>query len=642
MGMTMTLAMGALTLLALAGRAFVAPTSATAAGATNGAVNARSAAGPTAPPCQPPVLNRSAALAKGGVTVSPAPDSRAATAQTQISFLGPPAGELRSVRVSGSRSGSHTGRLLAYSQNDGASFVPDAPFTPGETVTVRARLRTGKRTTGFGWRFEVRMPAPNPAPAGHHRAPSATAAVQHFHSAPQLEPPTVTVTTPATQPAPGYLFLSPEQPPVQSGPMIIDDNGELVWFAPLGAGEQAQNLAVQSYLGQPVLTYWERVERGGAFVGQDEILDEHYQTIAQVSAGNGIATDTHELTLTPRGTALLTANESVLCDLAPVGGPADGAALAGVVQEIDVKTGLVMMQWCALDHVPLSSARVSARPTSATTPFDPFHLNSIATMPDGSLVISARNTWAVYDVNARTGQIRWRFGGPHSSFRRVHMSAPAFQHDVRPLSGDEFTVFDNGGSPFVHPQSRGLVLRLNLARHTATVVHSFKHHSPSLRAGSQGSVEAFAPGRYLIGWGQAPYFSEYDSSGHLLFDAHLPPGEQLYRVLRFPWEGSPAQPPAAALSPSESGRVTVWASWNGATGVQAWRVLEGSSTGTLQPVADSSRTGFETAIDAPAPSAGEVVVAQALGSGEQVLGSSPPIGSGNPANGGTAPGATSE
>jgi Arylsulfotransferase (ASST) len=641
--MTVTLAIGALTLLALAGRAFVASTSATAAGWANGAVHARSAASPSAPRCQPPVLNRSAALAKGQVTVSPTPGSTAATEQTQISFLGPPAGELRSVRVSGSRSGPHAGRLLAYSQNDGASFVPDVPFTPGETVTVRAQLHTGKRTIGFGWRFEVRMPAPQPAPAGHRRAPSATSSVQHFHSAPQLEPPTVTVTKPSTQPAPGYLFLSPEQPPVQSGPMIVDDNGELVWFAPLQPGEQAQNPAVQSYLGQPVLTYWERVHtESGDFVSQYEILDEHYQTIAQVRAGNGIATDTHDLRLTPQGTALLTANESLLCDLAPVGGPAYGAVLAGMVQEIDVKTGLVMMQWCALDHVPLSSARVSAGPTSATRPFDPFHLNSIATMTDGSLLISARNTWAVYDVNAHTGKIRWRFGGPHSSFRRVHLSVPAFQHDVRPLSGDEFTVFDNGGSPFVHPQSRGLVLRLDLARHRATVVHSFKHHSPSLRAGSQGSVEAPAPGRYLIGWGQAPYFSEYDSSGHLLFDAHLPQGEQLYRVLRFPWEGSPTQPPAAALSPSENGRVTVWASWNGATGVQAWRVLEGSSTSTLQPVADSNSTGFETAIDAPAPSTGELVVVQAIGPGEQVLGTSPPLGSGTPASGGTAPQATSE
>jgi Arylsulfotransferase (ASST) len=636
--MAITLAVGALTLLVLASRAPGASTNAIAAGWANGAINARSASSTIAPRCQPSVLNRSAALAKGQVTVSPAPSSRAATAQTQISFLGPPAGELRSVQVRGSRSGTHTGQLLPYSQNDGASFLPDAPFTPGETVTVRAQLRTSKRTIGFGWRFEVRMPAPQPAPAGHQRAPSATDSVQHFHSAPQLEPPTVTVTTPSAQPAPGYLFLSPEQPPLQSGPMILDDNGNLVWFAPLKPGEQAENLAVQSYLGQPVLTYWEHVRaENGGFVSQDEMLDEHYQTIAQISAGNGIATDTHDLRLTAQGTAVLTANESLLCDLAPVGGPVYGAVLAGMVQEIDVKTGLVMMQWCALDHVPLSSARISAKPTSATRPFDPFHLNSIATLTDGSWLISARNTWAVYHVNPHTGKIGWRFGGPHSSFRKVRMSAPAFQHDVRPLAGDEFTVFDNGGAPFVHPQSRGLVLRLDLARHRATVVHSFRHHSPPLRAGSQGSVQAPASGRYLIGWGQVPYFSEYDSSGHLLFDAYLPRGEQLYRVLRFPWEGSPTQPPAVALSPARKGRTTVWASWNGATGVQAWRVLEGSSTSTLQPVADSNRTGFETAIKAPAPSAGEVLVVQALGPNEQVLGASSPAGSATPAVAGAAP-----
>jgi hypothetical protein len=43
--------------------------------------------------------------------------------------------------------------------------------------------------------------------------------------------------------------------------------------------------------------------------------------------------------------------------------------------------------------------------------------------------------------------------------------------------------------------------------------------------------------------------------------------------------------------------VTVYASWNGATGVSRWQVLAGPNAGKLKPVRTVSRTGFETAIE---------------------------------------------
>jgi hypothetical protein len=42
--------------------------------------------------------------------------------------------------------------------------------------------------------------------------------------------------------------------------------------------------------------------------------------------------------------------------------------------------------------------------------------------------------------------------------------------------------------------------------------------------------------------------------------------------------------------------VTVYASWNGATGVSRWQVLAGPSAHKLKPVRTVARTGFETAI----------------------------------------------
>ena len=73
------------------------------------------------------------------VAVSPLPGAYDASPYTQVSLLGTPASALSAISVSGSSSGPHSGSLVAYSQGDGASFVPSNPFQPGETVTVAVK-----------------------------------------------------------------------------------------------------------------------------------------------------------------------------------------------------------------------------------------------------------------------------------------------------------------------------------------------------------------------------------------------------------------------------------------------------------------------------------------------------------------------
>ena len=76
-----------------------------------------------------------------------------------------------------------------------------------------------------------------------------------------------------------------------------------------------------------------------------------------------------------------------------------------------------MYAWPSFDHVPLSNSYTSAAPTSRGEPFDYFHINSIDTERDGDLLVNSRNTWAAYDVDPKTGQVRWPLGGKHSSFK---------------------------------------------------------------------------------------------------------------------------------------------------------------------------------------------------------------------------------
>jgi hypothetical protein len=570
-----------------------------------------------APTCSPAALDGSALL-RGRVTVSPMPGSRDASPQTQISFLGVPAGQLRVRDVRGTVSGSHSGRMLAYSEGDGASFVPARPFAEGERVTVHAVLHAHGVRRQLLDTFAVAEQDPlSAAPERIHTGRAGEA--QSFRSRPDLRPPVVTVTTSSARVGAGDVFVAPYTGPGQAGPMILDGSGNVVWFKPLPGHAAATNFAVQQYAGRPVLTWWQGDATVHGFgLGTDVIDDSSYRKVASVHAGNGLQADLHEFRLTPRGTALITAYDPIACDLRSVGGAADGAVTDGVLQEVDVRTGLVRMQWTSLGHVGLWESYEHPA-SSRESPFDYFHINSINVDPGGSLLVSARNTWTVYDIDARSGRIVWRLGGRDSSFAEPSGARTAWQHDPRELPDGTISVFDNGSSPTVHGQSRGLVLRV--AGGKASVVSQFTH-TPGLIAESQGNMQQLANGDWFIGWGQVPAFSEFGPEGSLLFDAHLPAFDQSYRSFRFSWSGTPSHRPAFAYQPPGGGPATVYASWNGATALAAWRVLAGPAAGSLAAVAQGPNTGFETVIALPAGTVGPDVAVQALDAAGNVLATS--------------------
>ena len=573
----------------------------------------------TAPRCVPSALNRSDVLPGTSIEASPLPDSLVANPRTQISLLGVPSNELANVTVSGSRSGSHPGRLEAYSQGDGASFVPNTPFTEGERVTVTGDVISGGHATR--WRFGFTVDEPDPIPTGGPGHPPAGTKgdVQHFVSRPDLTPPTIWVTTDSPEAAPGYIMTAPYSGPGQHGPMIFDSTGQLVWFDPLPANAWATNLQVQQYEGKPVLTFWQGyIPPEGFGEGEEIIVNSAYQVVDRVQAGNGLMADLHDFEIEPDDTALLTVFNPIHCDLSAYGGPSDMAVTDGVFQQIDLKTGLVMRQWDSVDHVPLSNSYQS--PTGATLlwPWDAFHINSLQAEPGGGILISSRSTWAVYQLDGRTGQISWELGGKHSSFRLTAGVATAWQHDATLLPNDTITEFDNGGVPKVESQSRAIEVSLDIGTRTATLVHQFTHPTPLL-AGSQGNYQTLVNGDAFVGWGSQPYFSEYSPAGQLVFDAHMAAPDQAYRSYRFPWTGTPARPPDVAARPLD-GKLVYYTSWNGATGVASWKLYAGTSATTMKLVGSAPRTGFETRI--PTTAVGPYVQVQAVSSVGGLLGTS--------------------
>jgi arylsulfotransferase ASST len=574
------------------------------------------------PSCTPARLNVSAALAGGRVTVSPAPDSRDASVSTQLSMLGPDPAQLADVRVSGAQSGAHSGRLEPYSQGDGASFVPDEPFVQGERVSVHALLREGAGAgVPFAWSFTAAVQDHGGHAGGSPRPAPQQAAYQRFRSRPDLQPPVVTVTARAAEASPGDVFIAPYSGPGQYGPMILGEDGRLLWFEPLSpAGTRAADFRVQRYEGRPVLSWWQDpLTAGGSSKAGEVILDSSYRRLAVVRAGNGFQPDLHEFQITPQGTGLITVYDGIDCDLSAVGGPRDAAIADTLMQEIDLRTGLVRFEWHSLDHVALSESYTSARKASRSKPYDYFHINSIDVQPGGDMLIDARNTWAAYDVDARTGQVRWRLGGRRSSFRLGPGTATAYQHDARRQADGTITFFDNGATPAVHRQSRAIDVRLDAGAKTATLVRQAVHPRTPLVAGSQGNVQQLPGGAWMVGWGEVPYVSEFSAAGALLFDAHLPATYESYRAYRLAWSGRPTDRPALALVRAGAG-AKVYASWNGATELASWRVLAGPSQAKLAPVASARSSGFETALGVQRLAPGAYVAVQALDASGAVIG----------------------
>jgi hypothetical protein len=554
-----------------------------------------------------------------GLTISPLAGTPDASPRTQISFLGVDAGEIHDVVAVGSRSGSHGGRLRRYASSPGASFLPGRPFSEGERVRVSALVGRGRGGRRVSSTFTVArlahygfapMGAPPPARAG---------TVQRFVSAPGLRPPSVRVTARTAGSSTDDVFIAANNGPGQWGPMIFDRAGGLVWFKPMEKGETAMDLQVERYGGRPVLVWWQgHISDLGIGFGTDEIYSSAYRPVASVGAGNGYWADLHEIQLTPGGAAFITAYSLVRADLSAVGGSREGTLQDSVVQEVDVRTGLVMFEWHAEGHVALDDS-YSRGPVSADVPWDFFHVNSISLDPwgDGNFMICSRNTWAGYEIDGHTGQVLWRLGGRHPSFHMGGGTGMAWQHDIRWQPDRTLTLFDDGAVPGVHSQSRAIHERIDWHRRAVALVDR-EVRSQALLTGSQGNDQALAGGGSFVGWGERPYFTEFDASGETVFEANIPyPGES-YRAYTFPWTALPAKPPVLAVASTGPEASTVYASWNGATGVSAWRVLAGPDPEHLSPIASTPRAGFETAI--PVRSAEPDFAVQALGPSGEILG----------------------
>lgn len=442
-----------------------------------------------------------------------------------------------------------------------------------------------------------------------------------FVSAPRLHPPKLRtdVKTQTSKLAPGD-FLVDNFPNLtvggemvgEGGPLILNSKLQPVWSYPIGTGVTSTNLRQQTYNGKPALTWWEGIvtNTGASTSGEVQIVDQHYRKIATIKAAPPWIISVHDAVISG-GDIWVTVYRNVPENLSAYGGSPSGIVYDSGVQEYDIKTGKLLYTWDALNpggtpNIPLADSMQPAPPPTAPagTSWDAYHINSLQLLPGHEMLVSMRNTWAAYLIDTTTNRTVWTLGGKTSSFKIAGNADFAWQHDVQLLPHNKVTMFNDncceitGPASFAKPNgsSGGLILRLNTAAHTASLVSSYVHKNRPLDPAFLGSMSVLPNGNALVGWGSEPYFSEYSKSGTLLLDAVWPGKDLSYRALfTNTWVGTPYFPPSGAVRKSK-GKVTVYASWDGDTQVTSWKVLGGSEPNHLHVVATKGKNGFQTAI----------------------------------------------
>jgi Arylsulfotransferase (ASST) len=411
--------------------------------------------------------------------------------------------------------------------------------------------------------------------------------LQHrrFHTLPGFRPEGICVARHAgMRVADDKILVTPRPDPrrnrgEQYGPMILSSKGWLLWYEP--RPYKVHDLKQVTYRGRPALAFFQ-VSKGGGYY---QLLDRHYEPIAQVRTGHGFQTNLHELQVTPQGTAYVSAD-------VPVQVPRIGTVIEYVVQEVDIATGDVLFEWRSLDHVPPSDS-YERRPGHGK-PWDYFHGNAIAAPVDGdpTVIISSRNTSSLYGVDRATGSTSWILGGKRDQFHLPRSRFFCAQHDAHRLPNGDVMMFDNGGT-YMHGRprcplhaARALTFRLDTRHRTARLVHEISSAklpgTPSgLFPGWVGSARMESNGDTLIDWGPPNRITSITPAGRLGLLVRVQ--RWSYRAMPADWTGLPGGAPALAAH-RRGGVVDLWASWNGATEIRHWQVLAGASPASLGPL----------------------------------------------------------
>jgi hypothetical protein len=302
---------------------------------------------------------------------------------------------------------------------------------------------------------------------------------------------------------------------------LFDRNGVPVWWMERPAKPHDAKLLPDGNFAWSTFT-------NGQYASHSVPYEEHRLDgkLVRRIAAVGVPTDGHDLQVLPNGDYLV---ESYVprngVDLSPYGGPKRATVIDNEIQELS-PSGRRVWRWNSKDHLDLSESepfmkyivKGPVRTADGRKAYDIVHLNSME--PDGdSLLISTRQTDAVYKISKATGAVEWKLGGttiPQSLnvFGDPSSMVISGQHDARIHADGTLTLHDNrtlsGRSP------RALRFSIDEAAGTATEIEQITDPA-AVYSTCCGSARKLPGGNWVMSWGSSGVVTELTPSGRRVF-----------------------------------------------------------------------------------------------------------------------------
>jgi hypothetical protein len=197
------------------------------------------------------------------------------------------------------------------------------------------------------------------------------------------------------------------------------------------------------------------------------------------------------------------------------------------IQEVTA-AGRRVWRWNSRDHIALSESEpfmkyiVSGpvRTADGRKAYDIVHLNSIEQDGD-SLIVSTRQTDAVYKISKATGDVEWKLGGTTIPQSLAVTGDPdpslviSGQHDARLLPDGTLTLHDNR-TLLAHSKPRAMRFAIDEAAGTATVLEALTDPQAAYST-CCGSARKLPAGDWVAAWGSSGLVTELTPSGRRVY-----------------------------------------------------------------------------------------------------------------------------
>jgi Arylsulfotransferase (ASST) len=425
----------------------------------------------------------------------------------------------------------------------------------GSTLTLTltgTNLRVGSRT---GSAISVQ----EHAVAGQAVIVSTPAGLFWFRCLPNDFPP-LTVDSHGTT-APGWYVtavVSNSGAPAPAGlyMMILDSRGTPVWYMP-SSGTPAIDFQL---LADSTLT-WTHFGAGGfSTYRYDTQTFGALPTVPTPHWPSRPIVDVHELLRLPNGDDMFLVYPITTDDSASftdaTGATHNGVNINDCVIEEVSPTGRLVWSWDAYYDHHVSPSETFLGGALINGAYDVYHCNSLALDPTAAdpsqadVLVSMRNTDAVYRIQRSTGRVLWKLGNDHASGPALTAAQTTGddhepllvtsyttgentiggQHDARFQAGDSSVSLydDHTAQPATVHGARAVQFSIDMTRHTATETDDFPapdSNSPAVATGSYRPNSSAEGGRgdNLVGWGfrNALALTEFDDAGRDLRDIYL-------------------------------------------------------------------------------------------------------------------------